>query len=137
MSFRFQRFVAVALSLSGASCAAGQEPNPCHQDFEITVTVDAEARVSWSPACGMAELAISESPAPGEPGPVRWWIRTPDHRNTIESGVEYGDAPSGTVTVKAPEALEVGKAYDVSLLYYTPFGDGQSMLGSAGARFTR
>ncbi|HEX6644125.1 MAG TPA: hypothetical protein VF037_05580, partial [Gemmatimonadales bacterium] len=69
-----------------AACAAGQEPNPCHQDLEITVTVDSEDRITWSPACGMAELAISESPAPGEPGPVRWWIRTPDQRNTIESG---------------------------------------------------
>ena len=137
MTFRFRPFVALALSLWAAGCAAGQEPNPCHQDFEITVTVDANDRVTWSPACGMAELAIAESPAPGEPGPVRWWIRTPDHRSTIESGVEYGDAPDGTVTVKAPEALEAEKSYHVSLLYFTPLGNGQSMLGSAGVRFTR
>ena len=137
MTVRLKRFAAVALGLWGAGCAAGQEPNPCHQDFEITVTVDANARVTWSPACGMAELAIAESPAPGEPGPVRWWIQTPDDLNTIESGIEYGDAPGGTITVKPAEAIEVGKAYHVSLLYYTPFGDGQLMLGSAGVRFTR
>lgn len=137
MSRRFRGIAAVALSLGGSGCSAGQEPNPCHQELEITVSVDADARVTWSPACGMAELAISESPAPGEPGPVRWWIQTRDHRNTIESGVRYGVGPGGTITVKPAETLETGTTYLVSLFYYTPFGDGQFMLGSAAGHFTR
>ena len=129
--------VCSALALLGTGCATGQEPSPCHTDLEISVVRADELRFDWHPACGIAECALSESPSPGEPGPTRWWIKTHDGRNTIESGVVYGEKPSGTITVIPEEALEPGKTYNVSLIFYTPFPDGQQEIHVESALFTR
>lgn len=124
-----------ALLLAG--CTASQEPNPCDSEPEISVTRETEIHFHWAPGCGIAELAVGDAVGPGELPPTRWWIRTRDGRNTIESGVRYGRAPGGTETVEAPQPLEPGVTYTVSLIFYTPFSDGTSEIRSSTARFTR
>ena len=127
----------LSMALATAACSAGQEPSPCHSDLEISVVSAEELRFDWRPNCGIAALAVSESPSPGEPGPTRWWIRTHDEANTIESGVVYGDAPSGTTTLTPESPLEVGQTYNVSLIFYTAFPDGQREIHVESVLFTR
>ncbi len=130
------RLIAIVMAVGAiGACAASQEPTPCTAPLVATASAGREPVFTWTPACGIAEIAVNDDVAPGDTGQTRWWAQTRDGRNTISSGVRFGSMPSGTRLVVAPTALLAGHSYLVTLLWYTDLDNGMKEAHAARTRF--
>lgn len=87
-------------------------------------------RFSWSPACGMSSLSVTEVRDPlSSFMNVVWAFNVPENA-PVGPGILYGSAPRNATVWAGPQALEVGTQYEVTVLY-TVGGDVVSARGSA------
>jgi hypothetical protein len=106
-----------ALVLAAAlSCGGSTEPlAACVAPVSISVGTGTSPTFSWSPACGIDRLVVSE---PGPPSQgfgfiPRWAIR--EDGRLIEPLVRYAEAPAGTTVEISPEPLVAGRAYRIEV----------------------
>ncbi len=103
-------------ALPFASLACSDSAEPGFEDCsESSVTIEVSAGLtptfSWSPACGVAFLYVTQ----GE-GNILWMLRAATGTsipNPIASGLRYGRTPRHGHVWEGPEPLQAGRVYEV------------------------
>lgn len=125
----FSRPALLGVALATASCSATQEPTPCGASVDLVVDRGPEPVLAWTPACAVAQVGVTKVG-----GDVVWILGVASDRNTIASGVRYGERPAGTRHLVAPQPLEIGVQYDVQLIVAEPGPAGTVQLFGTGLR---
>jgi len=126
-----RRSATLLLLLSGLlGCRDATAPAACDGKLDVLVSGGVTPIISWSPKCGISELAVFSEPAPFSAGEYESvvWAFTVSELTPIGPGVRYGRAPSGANVSKAAQALRTGADYRV-VVTYTVGGDGITAMG--------
>ena len=86
----------------------------CPAQVTLSVSGGKAPTFSWTPACGLAILAVERANA----GTTVWEIVTPG-MNAIEPPVQYGAAPDEASESTVPEPLADGISYRITLSRFT------------------
>jgi hypothetical protein len=124
--------VLLGFLLSGCSDpSAPLPPEPCTDEQEVTIQAGPGPQpvFSWAPACAMSSLEVF--PASGPPAAWVLYGGSQASTNPLRSGVQYGQAPAGTVEAARERDLQVGTEYRVTV--YRWIGDP----GGPGSIFSR
>jgi hypothetical protein len=101
--------------------ACHDSTGPTHSDgcsgpVNVSVVRLAVPIFGWSGDCAISVLSVTTvAAAPGEARAV-WGFTVPEREPQV-SGVVYGKAPKRATTWHAPEDLERGRTYQVSVMY--------------------
>lgn len=116
------------------SCSdATSPPEPCSGDIELSIATGPAPRISWTPACGVSQVALTSVPdAPGDPARTIWGFTVPE-RSPIGPAVTYGESPRSASVWADPESLEIGVPYRVRVAYTV---GGDVLVASGEATFT-
>jgi hypothetical protein len=117
------------LLLSATVClaACGDDvPTRCSDPVSVHVS-GSPPKISWTPACGIASLAIARANAV-DPEPPAWWIES--SQSTIAPPVRYGVRPANAQEMFAPAPLVSGQSYTVhvSAFLRSSFADSASFI---------
>ena len=105
-----------ALALTASGGCGGTEPStlsPC--TAAITPSVTGGSRFTWTPRCGLSEIAVVAPPSNGGPQ-VLWALEAGS--TLLAPGIEYGVAPNGASSTTGPSPAQPGIDYHVS--FYAP-----------------
>jgi hypothetical protein len=124
-------FAVSLLALALACSESTAPPPPCQGPIEISAG-DVPLRFSWSPACGISALSVVEvADAPANERVV--WGFTVSEQYPVGSAIRYGAPPDGASVWQAPESLDAGSTYRVTVMMTV---GGDVMVASGSATFT-
>ena len=98
----------VAVLVAGIACGEDPIAPACSGPVEVTVS-GSPAVIRWTPDCSVERVAAVTPPSLGF---VQSWVITADTRR-IESGVRFGQVPSGAVEESSVGFLMSGTAFSI------------------------
>lgn len=119
----FLLFVAVWL----VACTSSQDVEGCLGDVDVTVRRTIPPRFSWSPACGISNLAVVDPSYQAV-----WGIEGHVGENAIESPIDFGIVPDGAFESVQPAKLQPGNSYIVRVFRLHRNASGEFELILAG-----
>jgi hypothetical protein len=101
------------VALLVASVACGDDPlaPACSGEVDVSVSGSSPPVISWTPDCSVERLSAVTPPSMGFA--QSWSIAAGDRR--IESGVRFGQVPSGAVEESSPGFIMSGTTFGIRL----------------------
>jgi len=121
--------LALALALASCGDSAGPSGGGCDEPITLTVSSSTSPSISWTPACTVAEIQITQLNEPVDTLQLKWWVQS--ETNSIRPPVSYGSTPPGATLLLGPKALFGGTQYLVTLLVRDPTTGEPFTAGSA------
>jgi len=121
-------FMGVCLSCSDATAP----PAPCSGPLTVVVASSSQPILKWSPTCGASELSVTRVPANSSEVERVVWGFTVSEQSPVGPGIVYGVSPKNATVWTAPEVLDVGRTYRVTVAYTV---GGDVVVGSGTATF--
>ncbi len=107
--------VPLVLAATLSSCNDSQGVEGCLGDVDVSVIRSDPPAFSWSPACGVSDLQVSDGA-----NRIIWGIQGGVGKNEIEPPVTFGVVPEGASESFEPGELDRGFSYIVRVFRLHP-----------------
>jgi hypothetical protein len=143
ISNRNRLLLAIALVTLGSAC--DRNPFDPAQVPRVTVSVaggGGTVTVEWQPpGANLVRVYRGAVPGDGYTDQLMWSVASTS-KNSLASGIAYGETPSGGATDVAPKPLVAGEVYTVQVTRADPKGSGDGFTNTSNryvgtATFTR